>query len=877
MHNLMCAKPSQTVKSLIVSLILIMGAFLQGCGGGGTTGNATETPVITTTGGAASIDLMTSAQIVNTKGIITFTAKVMDTAGQPVRSAAVSFSASGVGNMNVASSTTDANGNASGSITSSMAGSSQLSVSIGTIMVARSLYFVDGPIQNILTVNVDGNSNGIYNETADFTVSGTSGDKIKLKLSLTNAGGAPIAKKTIDLTSSSNIAVFDNPNPVTDNSGNAYAFITFNNKLSTVYVDITATAMNNTIGTATITVPSFVVGDMTISANKFSVEIGEIVKITACLLSSSGIPVNMSNLRVNFMTVPSDNGSLQPYVFTDSIGCAVDEYKPTKQGDVVVWAYFQSLTKSSPVTVKAITQNQPLTIIPATPVVVTGYGAQIMITGGSAPYKVTNLSSAVVQLDGNAGSVDIAANGDLLNITGKMAGTGTLIVKDSLGQFLNFSVQISVATNNSPLTVFPSTSTVPVGGNVNMMISGGVIPYSVTALSPAIASVSPASVTTNGGTFMVTGIAAGTANITVRDATGTVIPVIAIITQTSTTPLTVFPSTPAISVGGQVNVMISGGIAPYSVTSLSPAIASVSPASVTTDGGTYTVTGITAGTANITVRDAAGTTIYATATITQTSIASLTAFPSTPAISVGGHVDVMISGGVAPYSAVSLSSAIASVSYGSVTADGGTFTITGIAPGTANITVRDAVGTVIPVIATITQTIVSSLSIIPVSPSVIVGNDLSIVINGGTPPYVITPNSMSLVSITPQTVNRAGGSFLVHGISAGSAGITIGDSAGMTLPITVVVSSGLTPTPLTVTPQNMNVTIGTVTMGMVTGGTPPYTVTDLSPSQATLTPSPTTIAVSGGTFSITGVAAGTATIMIQDSLFNSVVATATIR
>jgi len=71
-------------------------------------------------------------------------------------------------------------------------------------------------------------------------------------------------------------------------------------------------------------------------------------------------------------------------------------------------------------------------------------------------------------------------------------------------------------TVRAPLAISPASMTLVEGTSGSFEIIGGVGPFTITSSNTAIATVSPA--TTTGRTFTVTGVAAGTATITVRDA-----------------------------------------------------------------------------------------------------------------------------------------------------------------------------------------------------------------------------------------------------------------------------------------------------------------------------------------------------------------------
>ena len=147
-----------------------------------------------------------------------------------------------------------------------------------------------------------------------------------------------------------------------------------------------------------------------------------------------------------------------------------------------------------------------------------------------------------------------------------------------------------------------------------LMVTGGVAPYTVTSMNPSLTSPSSWNVLHDEDSFQVTGVSTGTATIVVRDSANTMIQVSLAITNVIQ-PLQVIPSAPSAKVGDAVLLMVTGGLAPYTVTSLNPSLTDPDSWSVAANGGTFQVTAAAAGIATLVVKDSGGTIVQVVLTI----------------------------------------------------------------------------------------------------------------------------------------------------------------------------------------------------------------------------------------------------------------------
>lgn len=346
------------------------------------------------------------------------------------------------------------------------------------------------------------------------------------------------------------------------------------------------------------------------------------------------------------------------------------------------------------------------------------------------------------------------------------------------GTSVNFTVAPKTVSDPSPCgTIDPFQQTT----------SGATSPATFTPpLTPGICTV----------TGTVGGVTIGTADITV------------------TTALTVQPNSQTVDgVNGATGAsapkfLISGGIAPYTVTSSN----TLFPPSAVSASGEFSVnvpTGSQPVNVTYTVKDTAGTTVQATLVITGIGTFSVT--PTTFDIdsSAGGTIDVQyfVSGGKGPYK----------VFFGLTNFIGGTaptFTQNGntvpgdsgteVGPNQATFTVRytvaagdkakfqvivvDTVGAFKTSDVNITGT-APALSVTPATQTVNCNSltGVSFLVSGGTPTYTITSLNTAILTVTPTATG-------FDAIPTAGACAAIG-AAPATLDVTVAVQDSATPTP----------------------------------------------------------------------------------
>src|ERR1035437_5813065 len=236
-----------------------------------------------------------------------------------------------------------------------------------------------------------------------------------------------------------------------------------------------------------------------------------------------------------------------------------------------------------------------------------------------------------------------------------------------------------------------------------------------------------------------------------------------------------------------------------------------------------------------------------------TPAALFTSAPSALALTVGAAEEYTITGGREPYTVSSSSPTIAAASMVS----SNSFRITSLLAGSTNVVITDLVGKTVSVTVTVTSPALFSTA--PASLTLAIGTSSdAYAITGGVPPYTaVSSNTAVATSSTP----AANGSFVIRGVSAGSTTVTIKDTAGTTLSVSVTVPA---PAALFSTaPATLQILNGTTNFYTVFGGTPPYVVNTAGGGI-------TKAVLSGSSLAITGIVPGTQTVAISDALGASI-------
>jgi large repetitive protein len=398
------------------------------------------------------------------------------------------------------------------------------------------------------------------------------------------------------------------------------------------------------------------------------------------------------------------------------------------------------------------------------------------VTGGFSPYTYSK--------DG----VNFQTSATL---TGFVAGTHSITVKDAKGCTITRQIAVSDVAGPSDLTASATSSTCgnPNGQLTVTNVSGGVEPYTYSINGSAFQA---------SATF--TGLAEGTHRISVRDANGCIFAKDVAVSNIAGPN---FSATAQASTCGASNGRISvsevnGGTTPYTYS---------------INGGAFqsstSFTGLAAGTYTIAVKDGNGCT--ATREVEVTDVAGpnrLTlANTSTTCGSANGTVTVSsVAGGTAPYQ---------------YSINGGSFqtgtSFASLAAGTHRITVRDANGCTFSKEVTV-EDIAGPTDLTATSKATTCGaanGEITVTgVTGGTTSYTYSKDGVNFQSGTTLT-----------GFAAGTHNITVRDANGCTFTKSVTVTNigGPTAVAASSTLASCADNDGSITAGAVSGGAAPYT------------------------------------------------------
>ncbi|MBS4098557.1 MAG: hypothetical protein KGZ83_17170 [Sulfuricella sp.] len=380
------------------------------------------------------------------------------------------------------------------------------------------------------------------------------------------------------------------------------------------------------------------------------------------------------------------------------------------------------------------------------------------------------------------------------------------------------------------LSVSPTSVQIAVGASATVAVTNRDGSVSVSSSNTSVATVSYSS-----GTATITGRSAGTATVTIRDSESR-----RTVSVTVTSALTVSPTSVSVPVGSTANVGVTNANGSVSVSS-----SNTNVATVTYSNGTATIRGRSAGSATVTVRDSRTS---RQVSVTVTAVSTLTVSPTSVSVAAGSTVPVSVTNASGTVTATSANTAVATVTYAS-----GVATIRGVSAGSTTVTIRDSDETRT---VAVTVTAAPALTVSPTSVSVAVGSTVPVNVTNAT-------GTVSAVSsnTTIATVTYASGVATIRGVAVGSATVTIMDSLNSRAVAVTVTSAGA----LTVSPTTAQVLVGSTTAVNVSNATGTVTATSSNTGIATVT-------YASGVATIRGVAVGTATVTIADSLNSRTVA-----
>jgi len=490
----------------------------------------------------------------------------------------------------------------------------------------------------------------------------------------------------------------------------------------------------------------------------------------------------------------------------------------------------------------------------------------VTATDGTAPYNV----SWTGQSTGDPIGDEITGSGGNYLISALDPGNYTITVTDANGcttqttSTVTQPVALSASTTNTSALCNGSAD-----GTITVTATDGTAAYSVSWTGPVNGDPAGNEITTSGGNYTITGVSAGTYNITVTDANGCTTTTTSTITEPTSVNASATNATVLCNGGatGTVTGSASGGTAPYDMSWVGPNTGDPAGDEITNDGGSYTVNGAPAGSYSITMTDANGCTATTTTNVLEPSALNASALNSAVLCNGGssGTVQGTATGGTAPYNMSWTGPSTGNPAGDEITTDGGSFTVSGTPAGLYSITMTDANGCIATTTTNVIEPTVLQINAAPVPPlcNGVFNGSINVTAIGGTEPYDVSwtgPNSDDPIGTE---ISNDGGAYIILGVGAGTYTVTLTDANGCVSSTSVTL---VPPAALSIASQTTNVLCNGGNNGSIqvtaNNGTPGYNVS----WSGTATGDPTGIEInsSGGNFSITNLISGSYTVFVTD-------------
>ena len=720
----------KTTLSLIA--LLILSTFLINCGGGsgGSSSPGGEKP-----GVPEIVQVLPSHYIAMTNSAILIRAKILNGNGGPVKNLPVTFTNISpigtlmsnndalLGNKTVVK--TNDSGMATIKVKSTTSGfvtiQAEVNKGVGVVRDRKTMYFSSSLSSSpFMYLDADADSDLTYNEPSDYTLfesNNASDNQVLMRATVFNKFGQRVFGSTVqfgadfpykvgssttcsDGTSSCSVTFPNGNSATTNSSGEAFVLVQVDPVVRNIItiLNITAVADNGAANVYSLFLEPIIISSVTVTANPSIVAPAGTSTISAAVrLNTGGVPPD--GTAVGFV---ADCGTVTPFALTTT-GLATATFTAPSAAPSPpvcrVTATVEGISNYADITI-----SSALTVQPATQSIngLTGGTVSYIISGGVPAYTVTssNRFAACNSTDNDCtdatdtGTWNVTtpdASGSFIFTVTVPAGTAaqsiTLSVRDSVGATVSATLTIGGggALSVQPGTVSVNGDTPPAAG-VTFTIFGGAPPYDVfpNNADPAFTP-TPTHVTASGGTFNVTvppSTPAITVVYTVRDSAAATTTGTLNITATTPTPaaLLIIPGSQSVVAPGTATYTVSGGTAPYVITSTDPSSACNSTDADCIDAGdsgiwnlaaagSFTVTvpsTAVAGNVTLNIFDSVGATKSATLTIVSGGAATgITINPAS--ISVTGlagatdNVTFTIIGGTSPYTVFSTNTAVASI------------------------------------------------------------------------------------------------------------------------------------------------------------------------------------------------------------------------
>ncbi|MEW6001327.1 MAG: hypothetical protein AB1638_01555 [Nitrospirota bacterium] len=430
---------------ILLTLLALLLSALGGCGGGGGADPA-DVPSGENPGTPSVVRLLPDQFIAQTNSSITLHTKVLDGNGIPVSDISVTYTnLSATGILSSTTAKTNSNGLATVTIFSTTSGFATIQAEVNkgssNVRDRKTVFFSAYDIAQLLptlTLDVDGNNNGIFDEPSDFILfENTDDNTVLVRATVSNAaaliggsdvtfgadrpykvGSDPDAKCSDDSDTCDVIFPAGN-SAVTNDFGQASVRITVVpssiTPISTT-LNITAVADVGACNIVTLFLEPVTINTVSVFANPQTVDSGDTSSISANVTTTAGTPAP-DGTTVNFRTTGS--GGITPFAQTAN-GIAeatytaptLDEGAPNQTATITASAG----GKSGSVLVTVVAPPPPppeppaeLNVTPPNATVPEGGAATFKITGGVAPYTVASSHPTITLINGSTPPITLSA------------------------------------------------------------------------------------------------------------------------------------------------------------------------------------------------------------------------------------------------------------------------------------------------------------------------------------------------------------------------------------------------------------------------------------------------------------------------------------
>jgi hypothetical protein len=454
-------------KFFLTLALFILSVAMAGCGGG--TGSSSH-PTGVDSGVPSRIQVLPVPSIAQTNSFIVVKAKVLDGNGYPLSDTKVTFTnLSLVGSLSGTAATTDPNGLATVTLSSTTPGFStvQAEVNSGAGMVRdkRTVFFSDfditvppTPVPS-LTLEVDGNNNGIYDETSDFILFETPDDNEVLVRATLRVGGIPISGSVITFGADTEEGTFPLGDTATTNGdGQASVLVKVDpivlRNFNTV-LNITAMSDDGASNLVSLFLDPVLIDTLSVSSDLQTVDSGGTANISALLTTTAGTTAP-DGTAVSFTTT---SGGVTPFSqTTDGVAAATFTAPTIAAGGFNQQATITAASGGKSGTVKVIINAPPApsptptpTPTPVPALVVSPPNASIpcgnatatfFVTGGVPPYKITvssgPVTSSVATIQASGGSFTVTSGACPVATT-----LANIVVKDNANNIVTVPVTVT--------------------------------------------------------------------------------------------------------------------------------------------------------------------------------------------------------------------------------------------------------------------------------------------------------------------------------------------------------------------------------------------------------------------------------------------------